>query len=190
MNLLFKKFLAAGLEASSLVIFLVYLQLWPPQVRADWLPLYGWASAAGLFALAVPLAQRTRVNPIFLGIQCYFVSGFLALWLAFDWLNDLYGLLRGAAMLGWVLLLGLAYSLCSRGGFVGADPVGFWTRGQQSLLLLTICSGCLALALGFAQSRLLGEFVPFMLLFSAQNLLLGINRRFAATRTISSSGAT
>lgn len=156
------------LESSALVFFLMYLQIAPPQARVDWLLPYCGASVLSAVALLYLTRVRWQFNPLFFGIYLYFFSGLIGLVGAIDELNTLYGELGAAAMLGWILLAGAACHVSSARGFIGVLPAS----NRQSLQLLGVCFGCVVIAGLFRSQKIMGEFLPFLILFGARTILL------------------
>ena len=169
--------MAGLLESSSLLIFLAFIHLHEPQTMAAWLLPYSLASAAGVATTLYLWQKKAPINPIFFAIQCYFVSGFLALACNVIWLNHLYGQLRATAMLLWIFGIGLAFHLFSSAGFLGVKPDrsnGRYLTSPKipSLLLLLVCALSLAMAHYWQGQQLAGELIPFFLLFGARSGLL------------------
>ena len=166
-----------GLESLALMVFLVYIQLADMASRADWLPAYLLASSIGL-AASLYLVQRGQLlNRLLLGATLYFCSGLFGLLSDWDWLNDLYGSLGAVAMLGWILATGVVTSLLSPYGFLGVRPTGYFSSAQGSALLLITAAIATLVAVSFMQHPWLGEWLPFIFLFSTRSLLLQLDQK-------------
>jgi hypothetical protein len=176
-----KKFVLQSLESFALTLFLLYIHLAEMNQRADWLPPYLLASAVGV-ATSVYLWRRGQtLNRLFLGICLYFCSGLIGLLSDWDWLNQLYGDLGAAAMLGWIFATGIYTGLASPLGFLGA-PAGYFSTRHSSLVLLLACLLALVAALEFSHTPLFGQWLPFIFLFSTRSLLLRLAQKPLAQR--------
>ncbi|ACE82813.1 hypothetical protein [Cellvibrio japonicus] len=172
-----KTWLESAAESLPLVIFLAYIQVADMAVRADWLVPYGLASAMGLATSLYLYRRKLIFNRLLLGINLYFFSGLLGLASNWDWLNQLYGQLGAVAMLGWILLTGIASGLASPHGFLGTLTPGYLSLPQNSLLLLVATGLATVTAACFMGNKWLGEWLPFIFLFSCRNLLWQLNNR-------------
>lgn len=172
-----KNIIDQGIESLSLTIFLLYIHLAPMSTRADWLLPYLIASAAGLGAMAYMYRRGLILNRLFIGINLYFCSGLAGLLSSWDWLNQAYGELGAVAMLGWILVAGLAASYASPHGFLGVKTPGYFSiRGGSWWLLLAAVLATVA-ATSFMGSKLLGQWLPFIFLFSMRSLLLRLDQK-------------
>jgi hypothetical protein len=175
-----KKILDHSIESLSMTLFLLYIHLADMTARADWLLPYLLASAVGGGATVYIYRRRLILNRLFIGINLYFCSGLLGLITGWDWLNQLYGDLGALAMLGWILLTGLVASLTSPHGFLGVRSPGYFSIAGGSWLLL-VCGLLASLAAAsFMGSKLLGEWLPFIFLFSMRSLLLRLDKKYSA----------
>lgn len=172
-----KSFLDQCIESLSLTIFLLYIHLADMSVRADWLLPYLLASAAGVGAIAYLYWRGLILNRLFIGITLYFCSGLAGLVTGWDWLNQTYGELGAVAMLGWVLLVGLFASFISPYGFLGVKTPGYFSVIGGSLLLLLAGLLAVTAAASFMDNKLLGEWLPFIFLFSIRSLLLQLDKK-------------
>ena len=159
------------MESLPLVVFLMYLTLARPQQPQAWRePFYLCAVLALLTQGAIQAAGVTG-NRIYFALACYFVSGALAL--AFGWrpVNEWYGAVEAAAMLSWVVAVGVVSTCVSSAGFVGLAARTRRETRIASLILLGVT--ILATALSFAAIGypLWHAYVPFIAVFVAQALL-------------------
>lgn len=171
-----KKLLDHGIESLSLTLFLLYIHLADMDARADWLPPFLLASTAGVGAMIYIYRRGLILNRLFIGITAYFCSGLAALVTGWDWLNLRYGELGAVAMLGWILLVGAIATVASPYGFLGIiAPKSVNLRGSMAL----VGAGLLAItvAASFMDSKLLGEWLPFIFLFSMRSLLLQLAKK-------------
>lgn len=171
-----KKILDNSIESLSLTFFLIYIHLIDIKVRADWLWPYLFASILGLAAIIYLYKKRIVLNRIFLGGSLYFCSGFLGLLMGWDWLNQAYTELEAVAMLYWILGVGII-SIISPYGFLGIKSVGRFSKTEASMLLLLSCIIATVMATIFIKSIFLGQWLPFIFLFSARSLLLHIDKK-------------
>ena len=172
-----KRILDSCIESLSLTVFLLYIHLVDMNARADLLLPYLLASAAGLGAMLYLYRRGLILNRLFIGITLYFCSGLAGLIADWDWLNQRYGDLGAVAMLGWILLAGAIATLASPYGFLGVRSAGYFSLCGGSLLLLLAGILATAAAAGFMGSKLFGEWLPFIFLFSMRSLLLQLDKK-------------
>ncbi len=166
-----------SVESFALTLFLLYIHLADMGARADWLMPYLLASSLGIAATAYLWHRKVILNRLFLGITLYFCSGLAGLVTDWDWLNQHYGELGAVAMLGWILLTGIITSVTSRYGFLGSKTPSYFSTLGSSALLLLACLMATAAAISFMGNKLLGEWLPFIFLFSLRSLLLHLDRK-------------
>lgn len=172
-----KKLLDNSIESLSLTFFLIYIHLIDIKVRADWIWPYLFASILGLVAIIYLYKKRIILNRIFLGATLYFCSGFMGLLIGWDWLNQAYTELEAVAMLYWILGVGIIMGSVSPYGFLGIKSVGRFSKMQASLLLLLSCIIATAIATFFIRNTFLGQWLPFIFIFSTRSLLLHIDKK-------------
>lgn len=176
-----KKFLDNSIESFSLTFFLIYIHLIDIKVRADWLWPYLFASILGLAAIIYLYKKCIVLNRIFLGGTLYFCSGFIGLLIQWDWLNQGYADLEAVGMLYWILLVGII-SIFTPYGFLGIKNPGYFSKTQSSLLLLLSCIIATGIALRFIGNTFLGEWLPFIFIFSMRGLLRFFDRKWLKSR--------
>jgi hypothetical protein len=165
-----RAFALRAIEALPLAAFLIYMAVVDPHAQAEWrLPYYAATALAAAGALLLWRAGA-MFNRIYLGIALYFVSGSLALLTRWPWLNAEYGRLEGTAMLYWVLVTGLGFTLFNTHGYVGIDAAPRTVR-LSSWLLLGITAAATAVSVHFIGNRLLSSFLPFIAVFAALGLI-------------------
>lgn len=172
-----KKFIDHSLESIALTVFLLYIHLADMTVRADWLLPYFLASSIGMATSAYLWHRDIILNRLFLGITLYFCSGLAGLLTGWDWLNQHYGELGAVAMLGWILAMGLVTSVISPRGFLGVSAPGYFSIKAGSLLLLAAGVIATITAVRFMDNPLLGQWLPFIFLFSMRSLLQHLDRK-------------
>lgn len=165
------------LESLSLTLFLIYIHLVEMKMSQDWLAPYFLSSVTGLLASAYLIKRGVILNRLFLGITLYFLSGLFGLTVKWVWLNQLYGELGAVAMLCWIIVIGMLSSFFSTHGFLGLTQTGVFSIKTGSLLLLFACIIATVFAWHFAGSKLLGEWIPFIFLFSARSILLQLGKK-------------
>lgn len=176
-----KTILDRCIESLALMVFLIYLQVADITTRADWLLPYLLASSIGLCAIVYVVRRGILLNRLLLGVIVYFFSGLFGLLVDWDWLNNLYGKLGAVAMLGWIFLTGVITSGLSSHGFLGVRSPGYFSIAQGSALLLIACAIATITAWSFMHNKLLGEWIPFIFLFSMRSLLLQLDRKLLRT---------
>lgn len=164
------------IESVALMIFLIYIQVMEMAVRSDWLLPYLLSTIVGLGATLYKLYNNVLLNRLLLGITLYFCSGFAGLLFGWDWLNDLYGQLGAVAMLCWILITGIT-SLLNPFGFLGVETQGYFSVMQCSLMMLLVCVVSILFAVWFMHNKWLGEWLPFIFLFSMRSLLLQLDKK-------------
>lgn len=172
-----KKTLASILESFSLTLFLIYIHVMEMKITQDWLAPYFLSSVIGVLTSAYLIKRGIILNRIFLGITLYFLSGLLGLTVEWTWLNQLYGQLGAVAMLCWIIFIGVLSSCFSPYGFLGLTQTHIFSIKTGSLLLLLACITATALAWRFTGSKLLGEWIPFIFLFSMRSILLQLGKK-------------
>jgi len=176
-----KKFLDNSIESFALTFFLIYIHLMDIKVRADWLWPYLCASILGLAAIIYLYKKHIVLNRIFLGGTLYFCSGLLGLLINWDWLNQAYAELEAVAMLYWIVLVGII-SIFTPYGFLGIKNPGYFSNTQSSLLLLFFCIIATGIAYLFIGNTFLGEWLPFIFIFSVRGLLRFLDRKWLKNR--------
>ena len=176
-----KKLIEQGIESISLTLFLLYIHIAEMNTRADWLLPYLLATSAGVVATVYLYRRGLLLNRLLVGINLYFFSGLIGLLSGWDWLNNLYGQLGAAAMLGWILVTGISASLFSPYGFLAVTIPGYFSLKRGSLLLLLATLLAFITALSFIGSKLFGEWLPFIFLFSMRSLLLQLDKKWLST---------
>ena len=171
------KFLDRCIESIALTLFLLYIHLADMAVRGDWLLPYLLASGIGIAATVYIWCRGIILNRLFLGITLYFCSGVASLLIGWDWLNQHYGELGAVAMLGWILAVGLISSLTSPRGFLGVSTPGYFSLKGGSMLLMFACVIASITAVGFMDNALLGQWLPFIFLFSMRSLLQHLDKK-------------
>lgn len=172
-----KTILDRSVESFALMVFLIYIQVVDITTRADWLLPYLLASSIALCATFYVVHRGALLNRLLLGVTVYFFSGLFGLLVGLDWLNNLYGKLGAVAMLGWIFLLGILTGGFSPYGFLAARQPGYFSIAQGSGLLLLACGIATVTAYTFMHNKLLGEWIPFIFLFSMRSLLLQLDRK-------------
>jgi hypothetical protein len=171
-----QKFRESLIESLSLTVFVVYIQLIAIEKRQDWLLPYALSTGVALLSTLYLWRCGLVLNRINLAINLYFVSGLMGLMLGLAWLNQLYGQLRGAGMLYWILAVGLIASTCSPFGFLGIKHVSARATVLWSLALVAVCGLAIIIAQLFMSSRFWGEWFPFILVFTMRGLLIRWSR--------------
>jgi len=155
------------LEMIPLPIFLLCVEVVNPSKMSEWLIPYLLPSIAAILITIFLQKTKGTLNRLFVGINLYLISGAIGVLTNFTALNLLYGQLEAAAMLIWIALVGIAYTIFSPGGFIGIDHKDNSVVVRYSLLLLVVAGLAIIISFFFKGSRLLSEIVPFMTLFSA-----------------------
>jgi hypothetical protein len=155
------------IESIPLTLFLIYIHSQTLTPGRDWLTPYTMASVSALLITLFLYRQKTVLNRLFLGIHLYFFSGFIGLILKWHSLNNFYGYWGPLAMLGWIFALGIFTTFCTKNNFLGLP-----TRLRiGSFWMLGVCGISIFIAASFRNQLLLGEWLPFIILFSAYSLL-------------------
>lgn len=156
------------LESAPLTAFVLYVHTVSLQPGWDWLLPYALASLLGLAISLLLLQQRLVLDRLFLAINLYFLSGLIAVAAQLHFINQLYGQLGAAAMIGWILLLGLYVNLFCSVALLGVEepppPRGAWILWGACW-----CAGLWSIV--FKEQVFLGEWLPFIALFTLKGLL-------------------
>jgi hypothetical protein len=165
-----RAFALRAIEALPLAVFLIYMAVADPREQVEWrLPYYA-ATALAIAGTVMLIRMGAILNRIYLGIAIYFASGTVALLTRWPWLNAEYGRLEGTAMLYWVLLVGVFFTLRNRRGFIGLDAAPRTVR-RSSWLLLAITAIATLVSVYFVGNRLYSSFLPFIAVFVAHGII-------------------
>lgn len=145
----------------------------------------GWSMAfqiGGALAVAesvVLCLKRTPLNRFILAVNLFLCVGGAAFALRVGPILSFYHQMMEASLFLSVLVIGIATTLWSDGGFIGAT--GITSRRQvkrYSVYLLIVTAFCLVCSLAFRSNIWLAGMVPFVILILARATLL---RRLAKT---------
>ncbi|MCT4534663.1 hypothetical protein [Halodesulfovibrio sp.] len=157
------------LEFLPLTMFLVTMRNLPSSYEDYWVFTYGMSAIAAILCIGFKLTRREFQNKILLGINCYVISGAVAITANQLWLLQFYSSLQSAAMLLWIMGTGCCALLFSN-WFPDTLRHAKHLRLYEALMsLLTI--GAFALAFSYPNDRLLSETIPFSSLFIAYYML-------------------
>lgn len=158
-------------EAGPLILFLIYYKIVEPATPQDWLLPYLASAVIAVLTMFVLRIKGVSLNPLFVGINLYLLSGSLGLVIGLDWLNQLYGSLQSSGMLAWIIVAGVISLFFSPGGFIGINSKNRQVVFIYSVYLLIIVVVTFLLAYYFRSSRILSEIVPFTILFLGHAVL-------------------
>ncbi len=159
------------IEAVPLILFLTYYRVVEPVTPQDWLVPYLAGAMAAVLTTLISRIKGVSLNPVFIGINFYLLSGCLGLVTKQTWLNELYGSLQASGMLAWVIIVGVASLLFSPAGFIGIDSRNRQIIVAYSVYLLIIAIVAFLMAYLFRTYRIFAETVPFVILFVAYGVL-------------------
>ncbi|MDD9301228.1 MAG: hypothetical protein HUK40_02340 [Desulfobacter sp.] len=159
------------MEAVPLSVFLVYIRYIDASIPGNWKLPFIVSGIAALVLIFVWFLKKRGMNPLFLGINLYLLSGAMAFIGHQWWLPRIYNDLEASGMLLWIIVVGIFTTLLSPGGFVGT-PCSCKNRIRKYsvYLLMAACVG-FGLSWGFQGDKLLSEIIPFAGLFFIQNRL-------------------
>lgn len=158
-------------EAVPLILFLGFYRVLEPATPQDWLAPYLAGAIAAVLTVLISRIKSVPMNPVFIGINIYLLSGYVGLVTRQAWLNQLYGNFQASGMLAWVIIVGVASLLFSPAGFIGIDSKNRRIVVAYSVCLLAIAIVAFLLAYSFRTNRLFAETVPFVILFLAHGVL-------------------
>ena len=164
-------YLTGVVEALPLPVFLICTGLIQPGASQDWLVPYLAATLTALATTLWLLSRQVTLNRLFIGINAYLLSGAIGLLTHQTWLNNLYGHLQAAGMLGWIVLVGALTTALSPVGFVGIRARTRRSTFIYSLLLLAVALAAFLTSYYFRGSKIFSELVPFIALFAAHSRL-------------------
>lgn len=157
------------LEFLPLTVFLVAMRNLPSSLENYWLLTYGISAIAAVLCIGFKLTRREFQNKIMLGINCYVISGAVAIIANQLWLLQFYSSLQSAAMLLWIMIAGCCSLLLSK-WFPDTLRHNNHIRLYEAIMtLLTI--GAFLLAFYYPNDRLLSETIPFSSLFITYYML-------------------
>lgn len=149
-------------EVIPLAAFLVIMRNSNPSSENYWLLTYGISALAAIGCISFNVFTHGFQNKIFLGINCYLISGAVGIVADQAWLMNLYSSMQSAAMLMWILGIGIFALLFSSWFPVQLRQNARVRLYESFMTLLTI--GAFGLAYRHPENRLLSETVPFFAL--------------------------
>lgn len=161
------------LEAVPLLVFLILMALANPQAMGEWAPVYSASAVAVLFIVGIFRFVKKPLNPIFIGINCYVLSGWFGLLIDWQGFNRFYGDVKAAGMLFWVTGVGILFTLFTHRGFVGIANFSPIVCRQYSMVLIVVSSLAAIWSYFFRDVTFVSDFIPFVFLFAAQSVLRG-----------------
>jgi hypothetical protein len=159
------------LESLPLFVFLIVLAIARPTNTQGWRAIY---LVCGLLALLAAWATRATgaiANRLHMAIGLYFISGAVALFANWHTVNQWYARVEAAAMLCWVVAVGVVTCSWSARGFAGLTTGTRTSRRYASVLLLMIALAATALSFATVGQPLWNAYLPFATLFMTQALL-------------------
>ncbi|PCK04186.1 MAG: hypothetical protein COA42_19440 [Alteromonadaceae bacterium] len=160
------------LEFAPLSVFLLYSRLiGDPTISENWAGPYYSASVFSFVALCVFALRKIELNRCYLGIYFYFLIGSVGLLANQAWLNSLLGVLDAAGMLASIAFVGLVSAFFSATGFIGVQSVDKVRLRWYSVLLVGIAIAAAILAYMNKGAIILGQLVPFILLFTIHGFI-------------------
>lgn len=161
--------MGAILEFIPLAAFLLALRNLNPSYDNYWLITYGISASAALFCIGFKLLKHEFQNKIILGINCYLLSGALGIVAKQTWLMQLYGSLQSAAMLLWILVIGILALLFSTWFPTNLRQKKRTRLYEKTMTLITL--GSFGLAYSALGNTVFSETIPFAVLFISYFLL-------------------
>ncbi|BCD99024.1 hypothetical protein [Marinagarivorans cellulosilyticus] len=162
------------IQAIPLSYFLLQLRFDRPSNMYDWTQPYAIASTLALLVSAAVMLRKQNYSPIFVGINIYFVFGWVALAAHWDSINRLYGTLEGAGMMLWILaVVAIGNAICPRWS-LGitqqqaklAKSKEHWKHHAWRLFgFYLLCALLTLVIINSTKSIILREFLPFIVLF-------------------------
>ncbi len=157
-----------AIEIIPLAIFLVYAETIDLGDADEWLKPYAASSIAAILSTLIIIRLKEKLNPIFIGINLYFISGSIGLITGLTWLNTLYGHLLASGMLVWIILVGFFCLISPLLNFIGSHGHNKKLIQIYSVILLLISIIACLISYHFQSNKLLSEYLPFIVLFSTQ----------------------
>jgi hypothetical protein len=161
--------MGAILEFIPLAAFLLALRNLNPSYDNYWLITYGVSASAALLCIGFKILRHEFQNKIILGINCYLLSGALGIVAKQTWLMRLYGSLQSAAMLLWIMGIGVLAFLFSTWFPANLRQKTRTRLYEKAMTLITL--GAFALAYSALGNTILSETIPFATLFISYFLL-------------------
>lgn len=149
-------------EVIPLTAFLVIMRNSDPSSENYWLLTYGISALAAIGCISFNVFTHGFQNKLFLGINCYLISGAVGIVTNQAWLMNLYSSMQSAAMLMWIMGIGIFALLFSSWFPVQLRQNARVRLYESFMTLLTI--GAFGLAYRYPENRLLSESVPFFAL--------------------------
>jgi hypothetical protein len=156
-------------EIIPLAAFLIVMRNSNPTSENYWLLTYGISALAAIGCISFNVFTHGFQNKIFLGINCYLISGAVGVVTHQAWLMNIYSSLQSAAMLLWIMAVGIFALLFSSWFPVQLRQNAHVRLYESVMTLLTI--GAFALAYSYPENRLLAETIPFFALLIIHYML-------------------
>jgi hypothetical protein len=172
-----KKILTGVIESTPLTIFVFYIHLLDIKEGHQWLWPYLLSSIASVSSTTYLMHRDVILNRLFLGINCYFLSGLIGLVFNLTELNQWYGQVRAVGMLYWIIACGILCTLFSPFGFLGVSDASRKTIIVGSMLLLLSTMASALIASLCSNNLFWGEWFPFVLLFSIKSFLVSLGKK-------------
>ena len=162
--------LSRVLEAMPLGVFLFYLETMDGKEASDWLEVYTYSCFAILLSVLIIRRLSIKLNPIFIAIYLYLISGMIGLATNMSWLNNLYGELQATGMLIWIGLVGVYCLGANSLSFLGPNVKNSSIMRKYSIILLGVVIVSCVTSYQFQDYKILSQYGPFVILFSLQTI--------------------
>ncbi|MEZ6852365.1 hypothetical protein [Halodesulfovibrio aestuarii] len=157
------------LEFIPLAAFLLAMRNITPSNDNYWLITYGTSAVAAIGCISFKVFTHEFQHKILLGINCYIISGAVGIVAKQTWVLQIYSSLQSAAMLLWIMGIGILSLLFSNWFPVTVRRNTHARLYESMMTLLTI--GAFGLAYSSPENKLLAETIPFFTLFITYYLL-------------------
>ena len=151
------------IESSSLPAFLIYIQFIDQEVTAQWLGPYLISTLVACFSTSYTLWIKRPLNRIFIGINGYFLSGLVGILYNVNPINQLYGILGASALLMWVTVVCLTFSIVDRKRLPRPKPTIIYIPKDYAFIIICALSTCFSWIT--IPNRILSEILPFTCVF-------------------------
>lgn len=152
------------LETAPLFLFLLSIRMIDATIPTQWILPFGIGGVAAVLCIAIQLWKNKFQHRLFLGINLYLISGFLAILTRQDTIGKLYGELQSAGMFAWVVAVSVITIILQKSWF---PDFSFKQTVRYSYYMTAVTVGAFAIAFIYKGDKLLSEAIPFITLLIA-----------------------
>ena len=152
--------------------FLIYSKILDSRITNRWeVPLI-FSGCIAILSLTILLFRKIQLNTIFLGINIYLITACSVILFNISSIQKIYEIMTASAVIAWIVIVITITVLINPRGFIGINHLS-----RKTILISYFClliAGLLAfvLSMEFKENIIISDFIPFIILFSTQKLLI------------------